>query len=297
MPPEADAALARLLESERLPDGYLDRVRRLHAPLAARIAGMAHPVRVGLAGPQGSGKSTDARVLELLLRERGLTAVTLSLDDLYLPRAARAQLARDIHPLLATRGAPGTHDVDLGVDVLGRLARPGETRLPRFDKATDDPVPRRDWPRVQGPVDVILFEGWCVGAVPQTTAALRRPVNDLERERDPAGVWRTYVNDQLAGAYRTLFAGLAPFVFLRAPGFEVVLRWRTEQEHKLRARLGALAGMSDAELAVFIQHYERLTRWMLREAPRRADVVASLGEGREISRVTGLRRLSPSASR
>src|SRR5262249_32807486 len=135
MTPATDAALAGLLRSEGLPDRYRDRVLRLHAPLAARIAAMPHPVRVALAGPQGSGKATDARVLQLLLREAGLKAVTLSLDDLYLPKAARVRLARDVHPLLATRGVPGTHDVALGVDVLHRLARTGETQLPRFDKA------------------------------------------------------------------------------------------------------------------------------------------------------------------
>jgi D-glycerate 3-kinase len=287
--------LAALLRAEELPAHYLAVIRRLHAPLAARVAAAARRrpgVRVGLTGPQGSGKTTSARVLALLLRERGLNAVILSLDDLYLPMAARQRLAAEVHPLLATRGVPGTHDVDLGLAVLESLGRSGQTRMPRFDKASDDRAPESEWLRIEGPADVILFEGWCVGARPQPPAALRRPINALERERDSEGIWRRYVNEALAGPYQTLFAGLRPLVFLRAPSFEIVLRWRTEQEHKLRARLGPAAGMSDAQLAVFIQHYERITRWMLRDLPARADVLVGLGPDRAVRRV----RLSPSAS-
>ncbi len=277
MPPD----LTALLRSEALPDRYAAVIERLHAPLAARIAeaarGHGPGLRVGLCGPQGSGKTTSARVLERLLEADGLRAVILSLDDLYLPLEARRRLAAEVHPLLLTRGVPGTHEVQLGLDLLDRLGRPGPTLMPRFDKASDERAPADRWTPIEGPADVILFEGWCVGATPQAETALRRPVNDLERERDPQGVWRAYANAALAGPYRALFADLGLLVLFEGPSFDVVLGWRQEQEHKLKT-----PGMSDAQLAVFIQHYERLTRHIQAEMPARADLVVRLGRDRAV---------------
>ncbi len=276
--------LAPLLRAERLPTTYEAAVRRLHVPLAARIAEAARAhgpgLRVGICGPQGSGKTTSARVLEQLLAADGLRPVILSLDDLYLPLAARRRLAAQVHPLLLTRGVPGTHEVPLGLDLLEALARPGRTIMPRFDKASDDRLPPDRWTPLEGPFDVILFEGWCVGARPQAPAELRRPVNDLERQRDPERVWRTYANTQLAGPYQALFAAFGLLVMLKVPSFGVVLGWRQEQEHKLPE-----PGMSDAEIAVFIAHYERLTRFIQSEMPARADVVVRLGREREVRKV------------
>jgi D-glycerate 3-kinase len=179
--------LAAFLRAESLPADFAAEIERLHAPLAARIAAVAMGPAfvVGICGPQGSGKSTTVRVVAALLEARGLRVATLSLDDLYLPRSDREALARDVHPLLRTRGVPGTHDVALGLAALDSLADAGETALPRFDKATDDRAPRPTWPVVAGPVDVVLFEGWCVGARPEPAARpCAAPINALERERD-----------------------------------------------------------------------------------------------------------------
>jgi D-glycerate 3-kinase len=250
--------------------------------LARRIASAAAPpLVVGLTGPQGSGKSTLAEKLPPLLGARGLRTAVLALDDLYLPKADRLRLATDIHPLLATRGVPGTHDVALGLEVLASLTTERRTRAPSFDKGADDRRPHAEWPIVEGPAQVVVFEGWCVGARPQPPEALARPVNDLERERDPHGVWRAYVNAALAGPYRALFAGIGLQALLLAPGFEAVLGWRLQQEHEMQAKRGAV-GQSDAEIAVFIQHYERLTRHIAAEMPARADVVVKLGPAREV---------------
>ncbi|KQY92511.1 kinase [Caulobacter sp. Root1455] len=282
--------LAAFLREENLPADFAAEIERLHAPLAARIAAVAMGPAfvVGICGPQGSGKSTTVRVVAALLAARGLKVATLSLDDLYLPRADREALARDVHPLLRTRGVPGTHDVALGLAVLDGLAGAGETALPRFDKASDDRAAIETWPLVAGPVDVVLFEGWCVGARPEPPEALAAPVNALERERDPDGTWRTHVNAALAGPYRALFARLDLLVLFTAPDFETVLTWRREQEAKLRRRLaeagqGAGLAMSEEEVAVFVQHYERLTRHILREMPARADLIVALDKDRRSS--------------
>ena len=279
--------LQAFLAAEDLPASFADAVAAVYAPLAARVAETARRhgpgFAVGLCGAQGSGKSTLVAVLEMLLDEAGMRTTTLSLDDFYLPRPDRAALAETVHPLLATRGVPGTHEVALAIEVVDRL-RAGEGALsPRFDKAADTRA--SDWRELDGPTDVILFEGWCVGATSEPASALRTPLNALERERDPEGVWRTYVNDQLAGPYQALFGRLDMLVLLQAPSFEVVLGWRIEQEHKLKARLARegrdpARAMTDAEIATFIAHYERITRRILAEMPARADMVVRLGEDR-----------------
>ncbi|HVM99647.1 MAG TPA: kinase [Caulobacteraceae bacterium] len=281
-------ALADYLAAERLPPGYADVVDRVLTPLASRVAAAPRdaPLVVGITGSQGSGKSSAAGALAILLREAGLTAAVLSIDDLYLTREERAALAARVHPLLATRGVPGTHDVALGLALIERLGASGETAVPRFDKGRDDRRPPAEWDRLAGPVDVILFEGWCVGARPQRPAALVRPVNRLERDEDSRGLWRRYANDQLAGPYRALFGRIGLQVLLRAPSFEAVLDWRREQEAKLRERTGR--GQTDAELARFVQFYERLTRHIAAEMPARADVVVQLGAEREVVTVRGL---------
>jgi len=274
------ADLSAYLAEQRLPADYLGFVDRALRPMAERVAAAGAPLVVGVTGAQGSGKSAAAGALTLLLRDRGLRAAVLSIDDLYLTKAERGRLADTVHPLFATRGVPGTHDVALGIEVIESLFSAGETAVPRFDKAADDRRPHTDWDRVAGPVDMVLFEGWCVGARPQVEAALAEPINDLERTRDPDGVWRRHANAALAGPYQALFAKIRWQALLRAPSFEAVLGWRIEQEHKLRERTGG--GQTDAEIAVFIQHYERLTRHIDAEMPARADAVVRLDERRDV---------------
>ncbi|WP_176591812.1 kinase [Sphingobium sp. EM0848] len=239
---------------------------------------------VGLCGAQGSGKSTLAAGLRQRLERDGMPVAILSIDDLYLTRAEREALGRSVHPLLRTRGVPGTHDVALGLRVIDALERGETALLPRFDKALDDRLPEDRWERAAAGTRLLLLEGWCVGARPQEDAALESPVNALEREEDAGGVWRAFVNRTLAGDYQALFGRLDRLAMLAAPGFEIVRRWRTQQERELRRDAGK--GMSDAEVMRFIQHYERLTRHVLDEMPGRADLVIALDEER---RVLGVR--------
>ena len=278
-----DKSLDAFIAEEDLPPGFRRTAELVCEPLAARAQrrriDRKRTAVIGLCGAQGSGKSTIARYTARLLEGRGLRALALSLDDFYLTHEARQRLAREVHPLLAVRGPPGTHDVGLAGAAIDELRAKGKVALPRFDKAADDRAPRATWRTIASPVDVILLEGWCVGAVSQGRAALATPVNALERDEDPLGVWRTYVNDQLDGPYQALFARLHDLVLLEAPSFEVVTGWRAEQEAKLRARnlqTGGAGGMDEDEIARFVAHYERLTRWILAEMPGRADWVITL---------------------
>ena len=134
-------AVAALIASERLPEDYRQVVDEYWRPLAEEIAcclAAKRPLLVGINGEQGSGKTTLCRFLELLLAQRGHTAVTLSLDDLYLPRAERERAAGDHHPLFVTRGVPGTHDVELAMAILDRVLAGRPVDLPIFDKASDE---------------------------------------------------------------------------------------------------------------------------------------------------------------
>lgn len=273
------SAIDALIAAEELPEDYREVVERHWQPLADRITGLAaekHPLLVGANGAQGSGKSTLCRFLEPLLATRGVKAATLSLDDFYLTHAERQEAAEDHHPLFATRGVPGTHDVLLLEDVLDQLLAGRPATLSRFDKADDDRAPQGTM--IEPPVDVILLEGWCVGAVPQPAAALREPVNTLEREEDADGVWRREVNRRLATDYAALFDRIDLLVMLKVEGFEAVHANRRLQEEKLaRSHPGGPAVMDEAALGRFLMHYERLTRWMLEEMPARADIVIAIG--------------------
>src|SRR5690606_6321641 len=161
--------------------------------IAAQCDAKGGTLIVGLCGPQGSGKSTLAHALANRLMTRGYEICACSLDDFYLTRPERLKLAERVHPLLATRGVPGTHDTTLLAQTLDALLSGSASEnvaVPVFDKALDDRLPESEWRRHDGKVDIVLVEGWCVGARPQDQTALEEPINRLEREEDGDGVWR-----------------------------------------------------------------------------------------------------------
>jgi len=186
--------------------------------------------------------------------------------------------AEVIHPLLATRGVPGTHDVGLGIRTIRALRQGKPLALPRFDKGRDDRLPVARWPRWEGRCDVVIFEGWCVGARPQWTHDLEEPINGLERLEDPTGEWRYYVNRELGGRYQELFAEIDVLVMLRPPSFDHVFAWREQQEARLREQGAGSGVMSPTAVRRFVMHFERITRFTWDEMPGRADVVVHLDD-------------------
>jgi D-glycerate 3-kinase len=283
----APGDLDRFLRVHKLPESFRRTADRFYLPIVDWLTSRCEAgstFLLGINGAQGTGKSTLADLIRLAVESSGARNVAvLSIDDFYLTKEKRQALASKIHPLLSVRGVPGTHDMAMLESCLRLLSQlaPGETnRLPRFDKASDDRAYEDTWPTVTGPVDVIILEGWCVGSIAQPDTALAEPLNELERERDPDGTWRRYVNNRLATDYAALFAELDALIFLRAPSFDAIYRWRLEQEQKLAARRPSDTSgiMDERQIAEFIQHYERITRNNLEHIGNSADIVLELDE-------------------
>ena len=253
---------------------------------AGRIARSRRPYIIGLSGLQGSGKSTLARVMKLQAEARGWATEVLSLDDFYYSRSDREALAHQIHPLLRSRGVPGTHEIELLLSVLAALPQASDklpVTHPRFDKGRDTRIPPSRWPRVTRPPKLVIVEGWALGIRPQLQATLDVPVNELERTEDADGSWRHWVNKQLRG-YQPLWRKFDALIVLQAPSWEIVRDWRGEQEQELLARHAPLA-MDAAAMKQFLAHFERLSRHALATLPALADSCVEYDDERH---VTGL---------
>lgn len=237
-------------------------------------------VRVyGISGLQGTGKSTLAGQIADAAQAAGLRTAVVSIDDFYLDRREREALSRQVHPLLATRGPPGTHDLPLALATLDALRAGLPTRLPRFDKLGDRRRPESEWTQAPA-VDLVVFEGWFLGTPAEPADALQVPLNALERDEDADGRWRSWCNDALGRDYPALWARIDRLLFLQPPGFEIVPEWRWQQELALRAAEPGRPGMDRAAVQRFVQHYERTSRQALRTLPALADSVVALDENR-----------------
>jgi len=237
----------------------------------------------GIAGLQGSGKSTLAAQVAALARSRGHRVAVLSIDDFYLDHDARALLARDVHPLLATRGPPGTHDVALAGDTLDALREGRATALPRFDKIADRRLPRDDWPRVAAAArgeTLVILEGWFLKTPPESEAHLTEPVNALEAQEDGDGTWRRWCNAALGRDYPALWRRIDRLLWLQAPDFDVVPGWRWQQERALQAANPQRATMTRAQVDRFVQCFERTSRQALRTLPAIAERTVRLDAAR-----------------
>lgn len=246
----------------------------------SQLAGMYPPV-IGISGAQGSGKSTLATLLGARLVEKDVQAVVVSLDDFYLTLEERLQLSKNVHPLCRTRGVPGTHASERLVQMFDALAGgPAEFTVPRFDKAVDD--------RVREEVvmaDCVILEGWCLGVTAQPGDLLKLPVNSLEAEEDPDCIWRHWVNEQIHQRYESLWNRVDYWVYLQVPGFDQVYEWRAQQEQTI----SATQRMSEDELTRFINHYQRLTQWVLNHPfPQGPGIQVALDAQHQVQEITEL---------
>ena len=228
-----------------------------------------------IAGLQGTGKSTLCAQVVSLAASRGVRAVALSIDDFYLSRAQRQALARSVHPLCATRGPPGSQDIPLACATIDALREGRPTALPQFDKIDDDRLPRAQWPLAQC-ADLIILEGWFLKVPPQADIELTDPVNALERDEDAQGIWRRWSNAALETDCPPLWSRLDRLLFLRGPGFDIVPRWRWQQEQTLQAAQPDRQAMTRQQVERFVQFFERVSGQALRTLPRLADRTITL---------------------
>ncbi|QOL26554.1 kinase [Thalassotalea sp. LPB0316] len=280
--------LEQFIQQHQLPEGFARTAEQWFIPVAKQLSSQRpeqSPFFIGINGCQGSGKSTLADFLSTYFKQRlNLSVAVLSLDDFYLPSAKRAELADTIHPLLATRGVPGTHNVTLMKKVFDTLSNRQTTKLPRFDKATDDPLPQSQWPEITQP-EIVIFEGWCWGVKPQSQLQLASPINALEENEDIDGKWRNYVNQQLTN-FLPFYKQMHCWLMLKAPNFDCVAQWRWQQEQKLRQKVAKPNNskvMNEQQIARFIQHFERLTSHAIARLPVECDYVFELASDRAIN--------------
>ncbi len=268
------------------PTSHPARKQRARAGYAdAFVAGvlddaLVHGCRCyGIAGLQGAGKSTLSAQVAALAAKRDINVSVLSIDDFYLSHAARQELGRSVHPLCATRGVPGTHDVAQACAVIDALREGRPMALPQFDKIGDDCLPRKKWPVVQH-ADLVILEGWFLKVPAQTEAELFEPINRLEREEDPQGIWRHWSNAALASGYPPLWSRLDRLLFLQGPGFEIVPQWRWQQEQTLQSAYPQRQAMTRGQVDRFVQFFERDSRQAMQALPAIADRTILLDAGR-----------------
>jgi len=249
------------------------------------------PLIIGLAGGQGSGKTTISSILTLILKKYfKLNVFKVSIDDFYKTRKDRKLLSKNKHPLLMTRGVPGTHDIDLMLSLFKKIKNKNfETlQIPKFNKAIDNRCSKSLWQKIKTKPDVIIFEGWCVGAKAQTSTQLIKPINSLENVYDKDAKWRSYVNNQLKNKYKTLFNQLDGLLYLKAKNFNILREWRLKQERKLWLQTKNkknLKIMSSGDITSFMQTYQRITQQMFKDAIKSSSIIMELNSKHQIQKI------------
>ncbi len=263
-------------------------------PVSFWISGRVNkskPYIIGLAGGQGTGKTTISSIIKIILMKYfKLNVFKISLDDLYKTRKDRSQLSKKIHPLLMTRGVPGTHDTSYMINFVKKVKSKKfySFKLPKFNKAIDDRLKKNYWYLVKKKPDVIIFEGWCVGAKPESNSTLKKTINLLERNHDKKMIWRKFVNNELKTKYKKLYSKLDSLLFLKASSFRLLQNWRLQQEAKLKLITKNKKNtkiMSKKEVLTFMQTYQRVTQNMFKYAPKYSSIILNLNSNHQIKSI------------
>ena len=244
---------------------------------------------LGLSGSQGSGKTTVTGILQIILKKFFKKNIyVISIDDFYKTLRDRNRMSQQKHSLFKTRGVPGTHDINLIKNFFISVKRKKfkKIKLPKFNKSIDDRSKKNYWHNINKRPEIIILEGWCVGAKPQIISSLRKPVNILERHEDKDLIWRKYANEKLKKEYKEVFAMIDYFIFMKVPNFKIVFKWRLLQENKLRKKLHYKKKiMTYSAIKRFIMFYQRITLQMMKDLSKSASIVLLLKKNHEIKRV------------
>ena len=234
---------------------------------------------IGLSGGQGSGKSTITRILKFILKKKyGLNLCVFSIDDFYKTKSERKKMSEKDHPLFLTRGVPGTHDIQLLNNILKKFKEKKFKNLliPKFDKSIDDRSKKYKWQKIKKRPDIVILEGWCVGATHQKESDLKKPLNSIEKKFDQKLIWRRKVNYYLKNQYKKIFKKIDKLVYLKAPNFSYIYKWRLLQEQKMKLTLKNKKTMSKQQVKEFIMFYERITKHMIKNFYKISDMTIFL---------------------
>ena len=244
---------------------------------------------LGFSGGQGSGKTTVVKIIKIIIKKFFKRKIHISsIDDFYKTLKDRNKMSHTTHPLFKTRGVPGTHDINLVKKFFYFIKKKKfkKTKLPKFDKSIDDRLKKKYWYNIKERPEIVILEGWCVGAKPQSNFLIKKPINILEKYEDKNLIWRKYVNEKLKREYKKLFAMIDCYIFMKIPNFNMVFKWRLLQENKLRKKSRFKKKiMLYNEIKRFIMLYQRITLQMIKDFNKSASVVMLLNKNHKIKKV------------
>lgn len=270
------------------PDTISTTLDKLWLPVALDLAQareeLDRTLIQGILGGQGTGKSTLCIILKLILNYLGISVANLSIDDLYLTHAERQELRRK-DPRLLWRGPPGTHDVELGLQVIEQCLQEDcdtDILMPRFDKSAYHGSGDRTTPEAIKKPDILLFEGWFVGVQPIAEDCFDNcpsPIftsDDIQFAKD---------NNQRLKAYLPMWDKLDRLIVLYPEDYRLSQQWRKDAERKMIA-LGN-TGMRDEEIDRFVEYFWQSLHPDLFIKPllENADLVVEIKSDRTLSRI------------
>jgi D-glycerate 3-kinase len=237
-----------------------------------------------ISGSQGVGKSTLVLILKSVIENiYNKKVMSVSLDDYYFSKKKRLQLSKKIHPLLRTRGVPGTHDTDKLRRHINKFSKKNfPIIIPIFDKLSDDITKRKNTIKK---ADILLLEGWCCGCLPIDNKYLCKNINKLESDLDKNYIWRNFYNDKLQNDYKKIFKLFDLKIYMQPASFKYVHKWRSDQEKKYLSKSVNKKYMSKRQLDIFIQHYEKVTKWMIKTMPAEADMLIKVNKNQMVDKI------------
>ena len=230
-----------------------------------------------ISGSQGVGKSTLVIIIKTVIENiYNKKIMSLSIDDYYLNKKKRMQLSKKIHPLLETRGVPGTHELEK----LNKHIKQFENKqfpiiTPSFDKLRDNVTKKIN---IITKADILILEGWCCGCLPIENKYLYKNFNSLEANYDKNNIWRNFYNKKLQNEYKNLFKFFDIKIYIQPPSFKYIYKWRADQEKNNLSISVNKNYMNKKQLLKFIQHYEKITKWMIKTMPVEADMLIKINK-------------------